>query len=356
MTGVQTCALPIYKDYILLDMTHIDAADIAPTVTWGTSPEHTAPITGVVPDPADAPSEQRAAAMRRSLAYMGLEPGTKLMDVPVDRVFIGSCTNGRIEDMRAVAAVAAGRSVAPNIIDAMVVPGSGLVKEQAEEEGLDKILVAAGFQWREPGCSMCLAMNPDKLQPEERCASTSNRNFEGRVHPLTRANYLASPPLVVAYALAGRVDIDFETEPIGVGAGGPVFLRDIWPTIDQIREVENEAVQPAMFRETYQKVAKGNKRWNELVAPKGNTFSWDDKSTYIHNPPFFADTTFTPAPIHDITEAFCLLNVGDSITTDHISPAGKISRNSPANSGYTGPYSFLGSASWQAFFMSRSST
>ena len=182
----------------------IDAADIAPTVTWGTSPQDTAPIDGVVPDPADAPSEQRAAAMRRSLAYMGLEPGTRLADVPVDRVFIGSCTNGRIEDMRAVAAVAAGRTVAPNVIDAMVVPGSGLVKEQAEAEGLDAVLVAAGFQWREPGCSMCLAMNPDKLRPEERCASTSNRNFEGRQGPGGRT-HLMSPAMAAAAAVTGRL-------------------------------------------------------------------------------------------------------------------------------------------------------
>ena len=213
----------------------IDAADIAPTVTWGTSPQDTAAIDGAVPDPADAPSEQRAAAMRRSLAYMGLEPGTKLMDVPVDRVFIGSCTNGRIEDMRAVAAVAAGRSVAPNIIDAMVVPGSGLVKEQAEEEGLDKILVAAGFQWREPGCSMCLAMNPDKLQPEERCASTSNRNFEGRQGPGGRT-HLMSPVMAAAAAITGRLAdvrelvLDFDVHDATATAPAET------PTYDAFRE------------------------------------------------------------------------------------------------------------------------
>ena len=213
----------------------IDAADIAPTVTWGTSPQDTAAIDGAVPDPADAPSLQRAAAMRRSLAYMGLEPGTKLMDVPVDRVFIGSCTNGRIEDMRAVAAVAAGRSVAPNIIDAMVVPGSGLVKEQAEEEGLDKILVAAGFQWREPGCSMCLAMNPDKLQPEERCASTSNRNFEGRQGPGGRT-HLMSPVMAAAAAITGRLAdvrelvLDFDAHDATAAAPAET------PTYDAFRE------------------------------------------------------------------------------------------------------------------------
>ncbi|CAM9494397.1 unnamed protein product, partial [Heterosigma akashiwo] len=157
----------------------IKAADIAPTVTWGTSPQDTAPITGIVPDPEAAPSPERAAGMRRSLEYMGLQPGQVLAEVPVEKVFIGSCTNGRIEDIREVVKVAEGRRV-PAGVHAMVVPGSGLVKEQAEAEGLDKVLLAAGFDWREPGCSMCLAMNPDKLKPQERCASTSNRNFEGR--------------------------------------------------------------------------------------------------------------------------------------------------------------------------------
>jgi homoaconitase/3-isopropylmalate dehydratase large subunit len=150
---------------------------------------------------------------------MGLTPGVALDGLKIDKVFIGSCTNARIEDIRAVASIAKGRKVATNV-QAMVVPGSGLVKAQAEAEGLDKILKDAGFEWREPGCSMCLAMNPDKLEPQERCASTSNRNFEGRVHPETRANYLASPALVVAYALAGTVNIDFETDPIGKDQNG----------------------------------------------------------------------------------------------------------------------------------------
>lgn len=148
-------------------------------MTWGTSPQDVAPITASVPDPAQAPDPQRKAAMERSLKYMGLTAGQKLEDVKVDKVFIGSCTNARIEDLRAAAAVAKGRSVAAGVY-AMVVPGSGLVKEQAEAEGLHTIFKAAGFDWREPGCSMCLAMNPDRLEPGERCASTSNRNFEGR--------------------------------------------------------------------------------------------------------------------------------------------------------------------------------
>lgn len=181
----------------------IEAEDIAPTVTWGTSPQDVAPITGTVPllDGADA---ARVAAMKRALDYIGLEPGQALLNVPIDKVFIGSCTNGRIEDLRAAAAVAMGRRVADNVKHAMVVPGSGLVKKQAEEEGLDVIFKNAGFDWREPGCSMCLAMNPDKLKPQERCASTSNRNFEGRQGNGGRT-HLMSPAMAAAAACAGTL-------------------------------------------------------------------------------------------------------------------------------------------------------
>ncbi len=179
------------------------AAEIAPQVTWGTSPQDVLPITGRIPDPADLDDEGRRAAMERSLQYMGLTPGTRLVDLPVQRVFIGSCTNGRIEDLRAAAAVAKGRTVAAGV-NAMVVPGSGLVKHQAEEEGLDRVFLAAGFEWREPGCSMCLAMNPDKLEPGERCASTSNRNFEGRQGRGGRT-HLVSPAMAAAAAIAGRL-------------------------------------------------------------------------------------------------------------------------------------------------------
>jgi 3-isopropylmalate/(R)-2-methylmalate dehydratase large subunit len=181
----------------------LQAADIAPQVTWGTSPEAVLPITGTVPNPADEPDEDRRRSIQRALDYMGLTPGTPLKEVKIDRVFIGSCTNGRIEDLRAVAAIAKGRKVAP-WVQAMVVPGSGLVKHQAEEEGLDRILKEAGFDWREPGCSMCLAMNPDKLEPGERCASTSNRNFEGRQGRGGRT-HLVSPAMAAAAAVAGRL-------------------------------------------------------------------------------------------------------------------------------------------------------
>jgi 3-isopropylmalate/(R)-2-methylmalate dehydratase large subunit len=180
----------------------LDAGNLPPLLTWGTSPEDVVAITGVVPDPASIADENRRAAMLRALAYMGLTPGTKMTDIRIDRVFLGSCTNGRIEDFRAAAAVLNGRKVADGV-KAMAVPGSGLVKEQAEAEGLDKIFIAAGFEWREPGCSMCLAMNPDRLEPGERCASTSNRNFEGR-QGFKGRTHLVSPAMAAAAAVAGR--------------------------------------------------------------------------------------------------------------------------------------------------------
>lgn len=182
----------------------IDAKDIIPTVTWGTSPEDVIPITGVVPDPETFATESKKAAGRRMIEYMGLVPGTPMEDIPVDKVFIGSCTNSRIEDMRAAARVVQGKKIASNIKRAMIVPGSGLVKKQAEEEGIDQIFIDAGFEWREAGCSMCLGMNPDILSPKERCASTSNRNFEGRQGAGGRT-HLMSPVMAAAAAIAGKL-------------------------------------------------------------------------------------------------------------------------------------------------------
>ncbi|WP_372025235.1 3-isopropylmalate dehydratase large subunit [Tistrella mobilis] len=181
----------------------IDAASIVPQVTWGTSPQDVAPITGTVPNPAEVADPMRRAAMERALTYMGLEPGTPLAAVPVQKVFIGSCTNGRIEDLREAAAIARGRKVAEGV-QALVVPGSGLVKKQAEAEGLDRIFVEAGFEWREAGCSMCLAMNADRLGEGERCASTSNRNFEGRQGRGGRT-HLMSPSMAAAAAISGTL-------------------------------------------------------------------------------------------------------------------------------------------------------
>jgi 3-isopropylmalate/(R)-2-methylmalate dehydratase large subunit len=185
----------------------LDAAKIEPQVTWGTSPEMVTTVGGRVPNPADAPSEVKRHDWTRALEYMGLKAGTPIAEIPVDKVFIGSCTNSRIEDLREAAAVAKGCKVAPNVKLAMVVPGSGLVKQQAEAEGLDTIFVEAGFEWREPGCSMCLAMNADRLEPGERCASTSNRNFEGRQGQGGRT-HLVSPAMAAAAACAGHfVDV-----------------------------------------------------------------------------------------------------------------------------------------------------
>ena len=181
----------------------IDAAGIRPQVTWGTSPEMVVAIDDVVPDPDDVTDNVKADGMRKALAYMGLEAGTPIKDIAVDKVFIGSCTNSRIEDLRAAAKVAEGKKVAGNVKLAMVVPGSGLVKQQAEEEGLDKIFIDAGFEWREPGCSMCLAMNADRLESGERCASTSNRNFEGRQGQGGRT-HLVSPAIAAASAINGH--------------------------------------------------------------------------------------------------------------------------------------------------------
>ena len=182
---------------------NIDGKDIEPLVTWGTSPQDVSPVTGIVPDPEKEKNEDRKMAMKRSLEYMGLKANTKISDIKIDKIFIGSCTNGRIEDLRVAAELLKGKKIANNV-SAMVVPGSGLVKEQAEKEGLDKIFKEAGFEWREPGCSMCLGMNPDQLKPRERCASTSNRNFEGRQGRGGRT-HLVSPGMAIAAAINGHL-------------------------------------------------------------------------------------------------------------------------------------------------------
>ncbi len=182
---------------------HIDATRLKPLVTWGTSPEMVVPVDGRVPDPDRESDPVRREGMQRALKYMGLAAGTRITDIPVDKVFIGSCTNARLEDLRAAARVVSGHKVARNIKLAMVVPGSGLVKQQAEDEGLDKVFLEAGFEWRDPGCSMCLGMNADRLSPGERCASTSNRNFEGRQGPGGRT-HLVSPAMAAAAAVAGH--------------------------------------------------------------------------------------------------------------------------------------------------------
>ena len=185
----------------------LDAANLPPIVSWGTSPEDVVSVAGVVPNPADITDENKRLSKERALAYMGLQAGTKITDIELDVVWIGSCTNGRIEDLRAVAKIVEGKTIHPRLAYGMIVPGSGLVKAQAEAEGLDKIFINAGFEWREPGCSMCLGMNPDQLKPEQRCASTSNRNFEGR-QGFKGRTHLVSPQMAAAAAIAGRfVDV-----------------------------------------------------------------------------------------------------------------------------------------------------
>jgi 3-isopropylmalate/(R)-2-methylmalate dehydratase large subunit len=185
----------------------VDAATVQPVVTWGTSPEMVMPVDGAVPDPEQEADPIRREGMRHALEYMALKPGTAMVDITVDKVFIGSCTNARLEDLRAAAAVIKGRKVAANIKQALIVPGSGQVRKQAEQEGLDRIFTEAGFEWRQPGCSMCLGMNEDRLSPGERCASTSNRNFQGRQGPGGRT-HLVSPPMAAAAAIAGHfVDV-----------------------------------------------------------------------------------------------------------------------------------------------------
>jgi 3-isopropylmalate/(R)-2-methylmalate dehydratase large subunit len=185
----------------------LDAANLPPIVSWGTSPEDVISVAGSVPNPDDIADETKRSSKWRALDYMGLKPGTRMTEIPLDVIWIGSCTNGRIEDLRAVAKIVEGKTIAGSLDYAMIVPGSGLVKQQAEEEGLDKIFLAAGFEWREPGCSMCLGMNPDQLKPGQRAASTSNRNFEGR-QGFKGRTHLVSPQMAAAAALVGHfVDV-----------------------------------------------------------------------------------------------------------------------------------------------------
>jgi 3-isopropylmalate/(R)-2-methylmalate dehydratase large subunit len=206
--------LPSDPDAVFDREVEVDAGSLAPQVTWGTNPAMVAPVDGAVPDPAEFADPADRAAAERALAYMALEPGTLIAEIGVDRVFVGSCTNARIEDLREAAGVVAGKRVHPRV-RAMVVPGSAGVKRQAEEEGLDRVFEAAGFEWRRAGCSMCLGMNPDILQPGERCASTSNRNFEGRQGRGGRT-HLVSPAMAAATALAGHfVDVrELALEPV----------------------------------------------------------------------------------------------------------------------------------------------
>ncbi|EFA77648.1 putative iron regulatory protein [Heterostelium album PN500] len=260
---------------------------------------------------------------------------------------ITSCTNTSNPSVMlgagllAKAAVEAGLSVAPYIKTSLS-PGSGVVTDYLVKSGVQPFLDQLGFNLTGYGCMTCIGNSGDLAEPlaeaitkEDLVAAgvlSGNRNFEGRIHPLLRANYLASPPLVVAYALAGTVDIDFDKQPIGTSSttGKPVFLREIWPSSALIQQTIASSIQPEMYKRFYSNVTGGNPRWNEMQVPQTTLYPWDDKSTYIHNPPFFQSMELTVPKRESIANAYCLLNLGDSITTDHISPAGNINRKSPA--------------------------
>lgn len=259
---------------------------------------------------------------------------------------ITSCTNTSNPDVMLAAGLVAKKALAKGLkvnpyIKTTLSPGSGVVKKYFDRADVQDSLDQLGFNIAGYGCMTCIGNSgeiPDVVQDaiidNDLVASavlSGNRNFEGRVHPQTRANYLASPPLVVAYALAGRCDIDFETEPIAKGSDGKdVFLKDIWPTRQEVSDLTNSSLSPEMFVDNYDVILNGSEMWQNLEAPEGKLYTWDEKSTYIHNPPFFQNMKAGTVPIEDITGAHCLLNVGDSITTDHISPAGKIAAGSPA--------------------------
>ncbi|CAA7410763.1 unnamed protein product [Spirodela intermedia] len=259
---------------------------------------------------------------------------------------ITSCTNTSNPSVMLGAALVAkkaselGLEVKPWIKTSLA-PGSGVVTKYLEKSGLQKYLNQLGFHIVGYGCTTCIGNSGDIDESVAAAISendivaaavlSGNRNFEGRVHPLTRANYLASPPLVVAYALAGTVDIDFETEPIGIGKDGKkVYFRDIWPSNEEIANVVQSSVLPDMFKATYTAITEGNPMWNQLSVPTSKLYSWDPASTYIHEPPYFKGMTMSPPGPHSVKDAYCLLNFGDSITTDHISPAGNIQKDSPA--------------------------
>jgi len=260
---------------------------------------------------------------------------------------ITSCTNTSNPSVMLGAGLLAKKAVERGLttlpyIKTSLSPGSGVVTRYLTESGVLPFLDALGFQIVGFGCMTCIGNSGELPQPvadailkEDLVAAgvlSGNRNFEGRIHPQVRANYLASPPLVVAYSIAGTVNIDFETEPLGISSidGKPVFLREIWPSNTEIQEVIDKHLLPSMFQEVYNNIKNGSARWNTLEAPEGQLFPWDDKSTYIHNPPFFSTMTLEPKPTSGVKDAHVLLNLGDSITTDHISPAGNISANSPA--------------------------
>ncbi|CAG9321827.1 unnamed protein product [Blepharisma stoltei] len=284
----------------------------------------------------------KSASNPQTLTYKGQEYAINHGSVVI--AAITSCTNTSNPDVMLAAGVLAKNAVEKGLkvkpyIKTSLSPGSGVVSKYLEAAGVLPFLNELGFYHAGYGCMTCIGNSGD-LDPEVIDAITKgdlvaaavlsgNRNFEGRVNPFTRANYLASPPLVVAYALAGRMDIDFEKEPLGNVNGTDVFLRDVWPSRKEMQNLTNSVIKPQMFKEIYGRIAQGTDKWNQLQAPTGEMYNWTE-NTYIHNPPYFQSLTHDLPSIPDITDAYCLLKLGDSITTDHISPAGNIGKTSPA--------------------------
>ncbi|XP_066963842.1 cytoplasmic aconitate hydratase-like isoform X1 [Macrobrachium rosenbergii] len=341
------------QDPVFSEVVEMDLSEVVPSVSGPKRPHDRVPVSSMHEDfrlclgnkvgfkGFGLPPEQHDKTV--PFVYQGQEYTLKHGSVVI--AAITSCTNTSNPSvmlgagMLAKNAVEAGLSVAP-FIKTSLSPGSGVVTHYLQHSGVIPYLTKLGFDIVGYGCMTCIGNSGPIPEPiveaieknDLVCCGvlSGNRNFEGRIHPNTRANYLASPLLVIAYALAGRVDIDFEKEPIGYNGGDPVYLRDIWPTRSDIQEVEQKHVVPAMFKEVYSRITTGNERWNKLEAPEGMLYPWDSSSTYIKNPPFFQGMTKEVPPVRSVQNAYVLLNLGDSVTTDHISPAGSIARNSAA--------------------------
>uniref|UniRef100_A0A6N2N4D9 Aconitate hydratase n=1 Tax=Salix viminalis TaxID=40686 RepID=A0A6N2N4D9_SALVM len=338
----------VYSSYLQLDL-----ADVVPCISGPKRPHDRVPLKEMKAD--------WHACLNNKVGFKGFAVPKEAQDKVVKFSFHGhpaelkhgsvviaaitSCTNTSNPSVMLGAGLVAkkacelGLKVKPWIKTSLA-PGSGVVTKYLLQSGLQKYLNEQGFNIVGYGCTTCIGNSGDLdesvgsvITENDILAAavlSGNRNFEGRVHPLTRANYLASPPLVVAYALAGTVNIDFDKEPIGTGKDGKsVFFRDIWPTAEEIAEVVQSSVLPAMFKTTYESITKGNPMWNQLSVPATTSYSWDPCSTYIHDPPYFKSMTMNPPGAHGVKDAYCLLNFGDSITTDHISPAGSIQKDSP---------------------------
>ncbi|KMZ63341.1 Aconitate hydratase, 3-isopropylmalate dehydratase [Zostera marina] len=339
----------VYSSYLELNL-----ADVVPCISGPKRPHDRVPLKEMKTDwhscldskvgfkgfAVPKESQEKVAEFSFHGQPVGLKHGSVVIAA------ITSCTNTSNPSVMLGAALVAkkacelGLEVKPWVKTSLA-PGSGVVTKYLLQSGLQQYLNQQGFNIVGYGCTSCIGNSGD-LDDSVASAITDNdlvaaavlsgnRNFEGRVHPLTRANYLASPPLVVAYAIAGTVDIDFDTEPIGTGKDGKsVYFRDIWPSNEEIAEVVQSSVLPDMFRNTYDAITKGNPMWNQLPVPESSLYSWDPNSTYIHDPPYFKNMTMSPPGPNGVKDAYCLLNFGDSITTDHISPAGSIHKDSPA--------------------------